>query len=119
LSGVIDAIAADISDDLRVSVLDRLSGSSLREDGLATGKCGRIASLSRVATTLAGRDLKNETENAVREIVNRFEQTGDFNLYTNAGFPCIGLFYGTSGIGYQLLTLYENNGLPDPLTFSF
>lgn len=53
--------------------------------------------------------------NKIGELFERRKVNGDYNYYTIDGYTSVGLFYGLSGIGYELLRLYDYENIPNIL----
>jgi type 2 lantibiotic biosynthesis protein LanM len=89
-------------------------------DNLAWGNFGRIETLLVASQILNRPDLLKTAQQWSTQLIDLAQTKGDFALYANIPFSAAnpGFFYGTSGIGYQLLRLAHPE-LPSVLSFKF
>lgn len=88
-------------------------------DQVASGNFGRLEFMLKAGLALRQSPLLDQARRLARALLARAERTGGFYLFP--GHPPYlyspGFFYGTAGIGYQLLRLAAPGELPSVLLF--
>lgn len=109
--------SARIQQDIEIALQTTQRVSIAGPDHLCCGNSGRAEILLEAARKLARPELAGVARRLVSRMVSRAEQNGNFSLDASLPrqVPLIGLFQGSSGIGYTLLRMAYPDMVPSVL----
>ena len=87
------------------------------DDSLCHGNMGTIEVLYQLYIKTREDHLLRTMEHELREIIVKKQKYRRFSVQGTYTFPCIGLFTGLSGIGFQLLRYLYPESIPNVLLF--
>lgn len=85
------------------------------EDCLCHGNISELELLKKYYELTGDEEVKEKLDYKISSMLKRKQQNGGYGIYTIEGYNTAGMFLGLSGIGYEMLRLYDSKKVPDVL----